>query len=145
MIRAVLDANIVISGTIAPRGFSAAILDAWRAGRLEVVMCPGLLDEIAEKLRLPRIRSRYPVTDEQVATLLGEFGQAAILVPGLADVNPAPPDPDDIMLFAAAIESGAHYIVTGDAALLAFTWPGPSRAVTPRDFWQQELSGGAVG
>jgi predicted nucleic acid-binding protein len=55
MNRVVVDANVVISGTIAPRGAPAAILDAWHADYFEVVVCPALLDEIAEKLRLPRI------------------------------------------------------------------------------------------
>ncbi len=43
MIRAVLDANVIISGSIAPLGASAAILLAWRAEYFEVVTCPAIL------------------------------------------------------------------------------------------------------
>jgi putative PIN family toxin of toxin-antitoxin system len=70
MTRAVLDTNVVISGTIAPRGISAAILDAWRHGEIEVVTCPGVLVEINEKLRLPRIQERYRLTAEQISQLI---------------------------------------------------------------------------
>jgi len=138
-IRTVLDANIIISGTIAPLGTSAAILDAWLAEYLEIVTCPALLNEIAEKLRLPRIRKRYPISDTDVLNLLLRFGQSAQLVPGVAPVNPPPPDPDDTMLFSAAIESAADYIITGDRALLEFPWTGPGKVVSPRQFWEQEF------
>ena len=139
MKRVILDANVVISGAIAPLGRSAAILDAWRAGAFELVTCPALVEEIAETLNLPRIRKKYPLTDDQLAALLLSFGQAAHLVPGTAAVDPPPPDPDDTMLFAVAIESSAEYIVTGDAALLSFEWKGPGRVITPREFWETEL------
>src|SRR5262245_36114799 len=111
MIRAVLDANVVISGTIAPLGASAAILDAWRAEYFEVVTCPALLVEIAEKLRLPRIRKKYSIADKDVVHLLQHFSQAAYLVPGVATVAGSLPDPDDAMLFSAAQEADANYIV----------------------------------
>jgi putative PIN family toxin of toxin-antitoxin system len=136
MTRVVLDTNIVISGTIAPRGTSAAILDAWRNGEIEVVTCPDVLMEINEKLRLPRIQKKYRLAEGQISQLIREIGEASIFVPGAAPVNPAPPDPDDAMLFASAIESGADYIVTGDSALLTCSWPGAAKVVSPREFWE---------
>lgn len=143
MTRVVLDTNVVISGTIAPRGTSAAILDAWRNGELEVVTCPDVLMEINEKLRLPRIRNKYQLDEEQVSQLIRELGEASIFVPGAAAVNPAPPDPDDVMLFASAIESEAGYIVTGDSALLTFSWPGVARVISPREFWELHVRRGS--
>src|SRR5262249_2872260 len=139
MIRVVLDANVVISGRIAPLGHSAAILQAWRAEYFEVVTCPAIIAEISEKLHLPRIRKKYPISDDDVVNLLLRFSQAAYLVPGVAAVAPGPPDPKDAMLFSAAMESDADFIVTGDKRLLNFTWPGKARLVSPRQFWRDEL------
>jgi putative PIN family toxin of toxin-antitoxin system len=138
MTRVVLDANVVISGLVAPLGAPAAILDAWYAEYLEPVVCPGLLEEIAEKLRLPRIRDKYQISEDEVVRLLTRFSQAAILVPGLAPVTP-PPDPDDTMLFAAATESAAEFIITGDKVLLTYAWGGPGKVISPKQFWVEEF------
>ena len=54
----------------------------------------------------------------------------------------APPDPDDTMLFAAAIESQADYIVTGDKLLQRFNWTGQGKVISPRDFCDQVLRSG---
>jgi putative PIN family toxin of toxin-antitoxin system len=139
MSRVVLDANVIISGTIAPQGASAAILDAWRIGRIDVITCPAILQEIGEKLRLPRIGGKYGISESQVDALLQAFAESAELVPGTCNVEPLPPDLDDTMLFAAALEANAEYIITGDAALLAFPWPGGTQVISPREFYENEL------
>lgn len=139
MMRVVLDANVVISGTIAPKGKPAAILDAWRADYFEVVTCPELMAEIVEKLRLPRIRDKYHVTERDVVNLVLAFSQIKLLVPGSAAISPPPPDPKDRMLFSAAVEADAHYIITGDKPLLDFKWNGPGRIVNPKQFWETEF------
>ena len=41
------------------------------------------------------------------------------------------------MLFAAAIESQADYIVTGDKLLQRFNWTGQGKVISPRDFCDQ--------
>lgn len=139
MSRVVLDSNVIISGTIAPRGASAAILDAWRSGRIDVITCPDVLREVSDKHRLPRISHKYGISDGEVDALLRALADSALLVPGTAFIDPTPPDPDDIMLFAPAIEANADYIITGDAALLAFSWPGNGRVISPREFPEVEL------
>lgn len=140
MSRVVLDSNVIISGTIAPLGASAAILDAWRSGRTDVVTCPDVLREVGEKLRLPRITQKYGISESEVDSLLRALADSALLVPGTAAIEPLPPDPDDIMLFAAAVEANADYIITGDAALLAFPWTGPGQVISPRGFQELELT-----
>src|SRR5437660_1452119 len=118
MIRALLDANIVISANIAPKGAPAAILKAWRAEYLEVISCPALVAEIERKLHEPRILKRTAFQNGDVAKFVAEYSQTSVMVPGTAPVPRLPPDPNDTMLFAAAIESQPDYIVTGDKALL---------------------------
>ncbi len=143
MKRAVVDANVVISGTIAPRGAPAAILNAWRADSFELIVCLAVLAETAEKLRLPRIRDKYQISEEAVVDLLAELSQAGIIVPDQAPINPPPPDPEDTMLFSAAVEATADFIVTGDKPLLSFAWGGPGKVISPRQFWLELQQSGA--
>ena len=137
MITVVLDANVIISGIIAPHGTSAAILDAWHADYIEVVTCPALIGEVAEKLALPRIREKYGLDDSDIQSIVIRLWQAARVVPGQVAVSAAPPDPDDTMIVAAAIESGAKYIVTGDKGLLEFGLSSPCPIISPRQFWEE--------
>jgi putative PIN family toxin of toxin-antitoxin system len=55
VIRAVLDANVVVSSLINPQGIPAQVLDAWRAERFQVVLSAVILDEIGRVLRYPRV------------------------------------------------------------------------------------------
>ena len=134
MLRVVVDANVFISGTICPKGSSAEILNSWRAGHFELVTCAAIISEVDEKLRLPRIRNKYSLRDEEVTDLVQQLWLASQLVPGTAPVNPLPPDSDDTMLLSAAIEAVAEYIVTGDKPLQSFPWRSSTRIVSPREF-----------
>lgn len=134
MLTVVLDANVIISGIIAPRGASAAILDAWHAEKIEVVTCPGLIGEVAEKLALPRIREKYGLSDSEIQSILIRLSQSARIVPGQLALTPAPPDRDDIMVVSTAVEANADYIVTGDKGLLEFDPQCPCPIVSPRQF-----------
>jgi uncharacterized protein len=140
MLRVVIDTNVLISGVIAPKGASARILDAWRAADIEVVMCPDILRELDEMLRLPRLRNKYALTDEFVSHLILQLGRSTLLVSGTTPVTSPPPDPDDRMLFSAAMESAADFIVTGDVALLEHSWPGTAQVISPRSLCEQHLS-----
>jgi predicted nucleic acid-binding protein len=98
-----------------------------------------LIDEVAEKLALPRIRAKYALTDTEVQSLIVRLSQAAYLVPGQIAVIPEPPDRDDTKAIAAAVEAAAQYVVTGDKALLGFSAQSPCPIVTPRHFWDESL------
>jgi putative PIN family toxin of toxin-antitoxin system len=119
---------------ISHQGPSAEVLDAWRRGKFRFVTCSAILVEVLEKLGLPRIAQKYRVTQDGVNSLVADLHSAAEWATATASVVPPPPDPDDVMLFATAIESDADYIVTGDKALLSFEWPGRTRVISPRTF-----------
>src|SRR5437867_4318885 len=102
MLCAVTDANVVISGTISPLGASARVLKAWRINRFQLVTCPKIIEEVAEKRRLPRIQKKYQLKEAEIAGLLLNLG-ASYMVAGKAEVSQIPPDLDDTMLFSAAL------------------------------------------
>ena len=43
--RVVLDLNVLISASIAPRGIPAALMDAWAEERFELIVSPEVLAE----------------------------------------------------------------------------------------------------
>lgn len=53
--------------------------------------------------------------------------------PGELDASGATPDPKDDMLVSTALETGAQYVVTWDAALLSQVTRDDLRLVTPEE------------
>ena len=45
-------------------------------------------------------------------------------------------DPDDLAVVAAAIESKAEYLVSGDKDIISLVPLNEIRVVTPREFWE---------
>lgn len=63
MIRAVLDANVVVSAILSPKGIPAKILAAWRAEEFSVVVSEAIVSEIGRVLRYPKIKRRHRSAD----------------------------------------------------------------------------------
>ena len=102
MIKAVIDANVIISAVIAPLGASRRILEAWRAGAFVLVTSPSVIDEVSRGLWHPRIRDRYDVTDEDRAKVLALLRSSAEVQPGARQIAGGSRDPSDDMILATA-------------------------------------------
>ena len=89
---------------------SVRIIDATLDGRIELVMSPLLLKEIADVLSRPRIRKRLSAEDAQL--FLADVAAQVLM---LAD-PPDPPsvcrDPDDGYLVALAVVAAADVLVS---------------------------------
>jgi uncharacterized protein len=133
MLRAVVDTNILIRALIKPRRTVGPILAQLAAGAYTVVYSQSLLDELVEKLVLPRIRDKYGLDKQAIETTLallalrGEFVQPTRVVKVCRD-------PDDNALIETALAGGAEYVVTGDEDLLVLKKFETARIVTPRVF-----------
>jgi len=68
--RAVVDTNVLIRTIIKPLGTVGAVLQRLAAGDYHIVYSRPLLDELVEKLDLPRLKDKYGITVEMVAGLL---------------------------------------------------------------------------
>ena len=117
MIKAVVDANVLISSVIAPLGHSSRISNAWRDGAFLLVTSPGILEEVSRRLAHPRIANRYSISSEDRIAVLRLLKAESMITPGSRDVS-VTRDPTDDKVIAAALETGAEYIVTGDKDLL---------------------------
>ncbi len=61
--RAVLDANVLISAALSPRGTPARLVLAWQAGAFELVVSPLLLAEVRRALAYPKLFRLVSATD----------------------------------------------------------------------------------
>ena len=114
--RALLDANVLVSGALSARGAPARLIKACLSGQFELVVSPLLLAELERVLAYPKIRSRIPQDDAAaLLTLLREVG--LLLEDPDGEPSVAVSDPDDRYLVVLAASARA-ILVTGDAALL---------------------------
>lgn len=126
--RAVLDANVLVSALLSRAGAPARIVSRWLAGEFELIVSERLLGELERALGYPKVRARVPADDAQKLLVL--LRQAAVATdPG------APPrrstDPGDDYLLALA-EAEHALLVTGDHHLLDLAGRLPIH--TPRAF-----------
>ena len=136
MIRAVLDANVLVSAVLSPVGVPGQILDEWRAERFALLVSAPILEEIARVLEYPRIARGHRWPQAKVQEFVAELGNAAILTPGEITLNVVRNDPDDNRYLECAVEGDADYLVSGDQDLLALREHRGIRIVTPKTFLQ---------
>ena len=118
MLRAVLDTNVIVSGTILSTGPPAEILDAWRERQFDLIIGPTILSELDRVLRLPKIARVYAVGPQDVDDLLTLLSSRALVAGKGRTVSAPLRDPKDNPILTYALESHADYVVTGDHDLL---------------------------
>jgi uncharacterized protein len=118
-LRAVLDANVLISALLSPRGAPAHLLVAWREGHFELIVSAKLLAELERALAYPKLRKRVPVDDaREFLALLTDQGTMATDPPPHPSLRAS--DPGDDYLLALAAEQSA-LLVSGDSHVLALS------------------------
>jgi len=118
LLRAILDTNVYVSGTILSRGIPFEVLEAWRRHEYILITSEAIITEIERVLRYPRIRDRYAIAGEDIARLTASLRTDALMVPGMYEVSGVSSDPDDDKFLACALEAQADCVVTGDPDLL---------------------------
>ena len=114
--RAVVDANVLISAVLSSRGASSELVRAARDGGFELIVSELLLTELERALGYPMLRKRVPA--EKAAAYLSWLRSHGTLADDPAGPPPmSSPDPDDDYLIALAVERRA-FLVTGDQHLL---------------------------
>lgn len=128
--KVVFDSNVWLSGLVA-RGLCADLLrhalqHHGHAG-FELMLCAPVRDEVLRTLR-DKLQATEPALDAARATMAStsEIGNGHWQPP--ADF----PDPDDAVLFAAALAAQADLFVTGDKALLGLGAVQGLPVVAPR-------------
>jgi len=137
----VADVNVIVSATIAPLGASRAIIMAWREGRIELVTSDGIIAEVEEKLRFPRIGGKYHLADEDIRTALATLRtQAQVVAVPLQSIRSVTGDPEDDYVLGTATEGKVDYLVTGDKGLLELGQHRGVAILSPRQFVDRILA-----
>jgi len=134
MMRVVLDANVLVSAILSPRGAPAQILTAWRAAQFDLVISRAILAELNRVLHYPKIAKRHRWSEEQLQAFLNNLAHIAILTPGVLTLAVITEDPPDDRYLECAVEGEAAYIVSGDRLLLRLRVYRGIPILTPRAF-----------
>jgi putative PIN family toxin of toxin-antitoxin system len=117
VIRAVVDASVLVSAIIARRDSPPSqVLRAWARGRFELVVSPKLLAELAAVLARPKFE-RY-VSASEVVEFVEELRADALVVADPPSPEPVTRDRADDYLVALARQSHADVLVSSDRDLL---------------------------
>lgn len=133
MTRAGVDTNLLIRALIKPRGTVGPLLTRLRANAYTLIYSPPLLDELIEKLALPRIRQKYALDHQAVEDTLALLALRGELVYPTRAIK-VYRDPDDNAVLEAAIAGNASSIVSGDEDLLVLKKFESVKIVTARVF-----------
>jgi len=129
----VLDADVIVAGTIASSGACHDIVDAWLEGDFEVAVCPELVGEVEKALKHPRVTGRYSLEVRgDVDSWIRRIETEATM--SRDPVNPprvVPDDPGDDYLVALAIAAGADVLVTRDRHLSKVRPSGDLEIISP--------------
>jgi uncharacterized protein len=130
----VVDTNVFVSGVFFA-GSPYKVLEAWRRGRVTLVVSPEILEEYERVGQ--ELANGFPLVD---------MGPILELLALKAEMVEAPPlkeqvcsDPDDDKFLACAMAGGAKVICSGDKALRRTTGFAGIEVVSPREFADKYL------
>lgn len=119
MIRAVIDTNVFVSGTVGlnrPDSIPGEILRKWHRGLFVQITSDPIISEVRRTLNEPYFAVRISELDRILAVdALITYGQHVALPSSVEAVST---HPEDDLILATALQGGADAIVTGDKQLL---------------------------
>lgn len=114
----VLDADVIVAGTIASAGACHDVIDAWLDGDFEVAACAELIGEVEKALKHPRIASKYGLDIRDVDSWVERLESESTMTADPVDPpRIVPDDPGDDYLIALADAAHADVLVTRDRHL----------------------------
>lgn len=116
--KAVVDTNVLVSGVLSPDGGPAAVLEAWRKERFQLVTSASLVDELRQVLARPQIADRLGWSAEERQQFVAAFEENAVIVAPEIAVDAVTDDPADNRVLEAALAGEVDFIVSGDRHLL---------------------------
>lgn len=115
--RIVVDTNLFVSGTIIKRGKPHALLTAWRAFDVILLLSDDQYRELADVFSRPKLVDRYQLTPEELFDLFARLA-AAPRNELISTLPVSVRDPKDEHILALALGAAADYLITGDDDLL---------------------------
>jgi putative PIN family toxin of toxin-antitoxin system len=119
--RVVVFYTTVLIPRVLEASLSTRLLDRLRLAGWHVALSPHILAEARDKmLTKPNLRKWLALSDVEITEFLDQdLPGKSRAIPGIRTAHGAvPADPKDDMIVAAALESGASYIISEDKHLL---------------------------
>ena len=132
--KVVVDTNVFISGVFFT-GPPHQILDAWRHGRVQIVVAPEILTEYRDTGT--ELTVQFPEVELEPWLELLAVKSTLVEAPPLE--KQVCTDPDDDKFLACALAGRVSIIVSGDKALLRASGYKRLKVLTPRSFVDQYL------
>lgn len=132
--RAVLDANILIAGSLSPKGKASSLIERWIEGDFQLVISPSILAEYYDVATQERIKKHFGPTEEKIKKFLNLLMQASLMTQDRYHVEWLETDPSDNKFLACALEANADYIVSLDNHLLEIKHFHHIQIVNLKDF-----------
>lgn len=133
--RIVVDTNVLISAVFF-KGKPDVILDAWRTGKLEIILTKEIIEEYSEVLE--RLSKKYHSID--TSGILSMFTTGCRMVEPEAIDKQICEDPDDDKFIAAAIGGDSGIVITGDKHLLDVNGYSGIEILGPAEYIDKYLS-----
>jgi putative PIN family toxin of toxin-antitoxin system len=112
-IRIVIDTNVWVSSFLNPFGFPARLRKSFEEGVFNLVISELMLEELAEVLNRPRIKTKYGISEDDIKELLILIEERSEHVLLSGDINICR-DKDDNVVIETAIMGQADFLVTRD-------------------------------
>lgn len=134
-IRAVVDANVLVSGLFGIKDSpSAQILSAIRTRKIILVTSSVIVEEIEEVINRERIIKLTKMSKDERADFIDKLIERSDVTAGKQLLQLVGRDIKDDKFLACGFEAKADYIVTGDKDLLVLKEYEGIKIVTPRQF-----------
>ncbi|SRR5258708_4064495 len=116
MISAVLDTNVLASGTVSALNAPGQILNAWRTGYFMLVTSEHIIKELKQVFQKPYFQ-KY-ITNDQIDAFIDLLRNEALVTPITVKIHGIATHPEDDLTLATAVSARTNYLVTGDQPLL---------------------------
>jgi putative PIN family toxin of toxin-antitoxin system len=135
VIRAVLDANVVIAAMLNPTGRPGELVNEVGTHYM-LVWSPPIISECHRVADYPKLQSRIRVDDAH--GFINRLAGAALIIKSeLPDIEAVKEDPSDDIYLATALVGAARWLVSGDSHLLSLERFAGVHIVTPAAFLDQ--------
>jgi putative PIN family toxin of toxin-antitoxin system len=135
VIRAVLDANVVVAAMLNPSGVPGDVVSRARQG-YELVWSPSIVAECHRVAEYRKVRNRFRVANPH--GFIDDLAAAGVMVTSdLPQVEAVRADPSDDIYVATALVGAAGWIISGDRHLLSLKRFAGVSIVTPATFLEE--------
>lgn len=134
MISAVLDTNVLASGTVSTMNAPGQILNAWRNSQFILVTSEHIITELRQVFQKPYFQ-KY-ITSDQIKAFIDLLWNESLVSPITIKISGKTTHPEDDLMLAAAVSAKANFLVTGVKPLLqkVGNFYNGVKLVTPNEF-----------